>query len=76
MSGVTDLEKLGFITQEDLAELGLRERVHLVPLLQLLGELYIVPRERVRVVDVSAQAAMKFIVSGGMIHLKEHHDGT
>jgi len=40
------------------------------------GELYIVTRERVRVVDITAQAAMKFIVSGGMIHLTEHHDGT
>ena len=76
MSGVTDLEKLGFITQEDLSELGLREKVavYFPHSYNFSGELYIVPRERLRVVDISAQAAMKFIVSGGMIHLKEHRD--
>lgn len=78
MSGVSDLEKLGFITQEDLADLGLREKVavYFPHSYNFSGELYIVPRERVRIVDISAQAAMKFIVSGGMIHLKEHRDGT
>ena len=76
MSGVTDLEKFGFITQEDLADLGMREKVavYFPHSYNFSGELYIVPRERVRVVDVSAQAAMKFIVSGGMIHLGEHRE--
>lgn len=76
MSGVTDLEKLGFITQEDLSELGLREKVavYFPHSYNFSGELFIVPRERVRVVNVSAKAAMKFIVSGGMIHLGEHRD--
>ena len=76
MSGVTDLEKLGFITQEDLAELGLREKVavYFPHSYNFSGELFIVPRERVRVVDITAQAAMKFIVSGGMIHLSEHRE--
>jgi len=74
MSGATDLEKLGFITQEDLAELGLRDKVavYFPHSYNFSGELFIVPRERVRVVDISAQEAMKFIVSGGLIHLREH----
>jgi uncharacterized membrane protein len=76
MSGVSDLEKLGFITQEDLSELGLREKVavYFPHSYNFSGELYIVPRGRVRVVPISAQAAMKFIVSGGMIHLGEHRE--
>ena len=76
MSGVSDLEKLGFITQEDLAELGLREKVavYFPHSYNFSGELFIVPRARMRVVDISAQAAMKFIVSGSMIHLSEHRD--
>lgn len=76
MSGVSDLEKLGFITQEDLTDLGLREKVavYFPHSYNFSGELFIVPRERVRVVNVSAQAAMKFIVSGGMIHLGEHRE--
>jgi uncharacterized membrane protein len=74
MSGAFDLEKLGFITQEDLGELGLRDKVavYFPHSYNFSGELFIVPRERVRVVDITAQEAMKFIVSGGLIHLREH----
>ena len=76
MSGVSDLEKLGFITQDDLAELGLREKVavYFPHSYNFSGELFIVPRDRVRVVDIPAQEAMKFIVSGGLIHLREHRE--
>lgn len=76
MSGTTDLEKLGFITQADLGELGLQEKVavYFPHSYNFSGELFIVPRERVRVVKISAQAAMKFIVSGGLIHLREHRE--
>ena len=76
MSGVADLEKLGFITQEDLAELGLpgEGRGLFPPLLQLLGgALHRAARAGARR-GVSAQAAMKFIVSGGMIHLRDHRE--
>jgi uncharacterized membrane protein len=76
MSGTSDLEKLGFITQDDLGELGLREMVavYFPHSYNFSGELFIVPRERVRVVDITAQEAMKFIVSGGLIHLREHSE--
>ena len=76
MSGISDLEKLGFITQEDLTELGLREKVavYFPHSYNFSGELFIVPRERVRVVDIPAQEAMKFIVSGGLIHLREQRE--
>ena len=51
MSGVSDLEKLGFITQEDLVELGMREKVavYFPHSYNFSGELYIVaarPRAR------------------------------
>lgn len=76
MSGSHDLEKLGFITQEDLGELGLRDKVavYFPHSYNFSGELFIVPRERVRPVDITTQEAMKFIVSGGMIHLREHRE--
>jgi uncharacterized membrane protein len=78
MSGTSDLEKLGFITQEDLGELGLLEKVavYFPHSYNFSGELFIVPRERVRVVDITAQEAMKFIVSGGLIHLREHRESS
>lgn len=76
MSGVTDLEKLGFITQEDLGELGAEGKVavYFPHSYNFSGELFVVPRERVRAVDISTQEAMKFIVSGGLIHLRDHRD--
>jgi uncharacterized membrane protein len=76
MSGDTDLEKVGFITQEDLTDLGSpgKVAVYFPHSYNFSGELFLVPRERVRAVDVSTQAAMKFIVSGGLIHLGEHRD--
>jgi len=78
MSGVADLEKLGFITQDALEELGLPEKVavYFPHSYNFSGELFIVPRERVRAVDITAQEAMKFIVSGGMIHLGDRRPGS
>jgi uncharacterized membrane protein len=67
------LEKLGFITQDDLGEFGLREKVavYFPHSYNFSGELFIVPRELVRPVNIPAQEAMKFIVSGGLIHLAD-----
>ena len=78
VSAVSDLEKLGFITQDDLAELGLREKVavYFPHSFNFSGELFLVPRELVRAVDIPAQEAMKFIVSGGLIHLADHREET
>jgi uncharacterized membrane protein len=77
VNAVSDLEKLGFITQEDLHELGLRETVavYFPHSFNFSGELFLVPRGLVRVLDIPAQEAMKFIVSGGLIHLSDRHDG-
>jgi uncharacterized membrane protein len=76
MNAVSDLEKLGFITQEDLGELGLggKVAVYFPHSYNFSGELFIVPRERVRPVDIPAKEAMKFIVSGGMIHLGDRKE--
>jgi uncharacterized membrane protein len=75
---VSDLEKVGFITQEDLHELGLpgKVAVYFPHSYNFSGELFIVPREQVRVLEVSAQEAMKFIVSGGMIHLGDRRESV
>ena len=76
MSAVADLEKLGFITQDDLGELGLpgKVAVYFPHSYNFSGELFIVPRERVRPVAITAQEAMKFIVSGGLIPLHDHRE--
>lgn len=67
----SDLRKLGFITQTDLAELGMKDKVavYLPHSYNFSGELYIVPRENVTPVQASGTAIMKFIVSGGVTHV-------
>ncbi|MCU4174457.1 DUF502 domain-containing protein [Carboxylicivirga sp. N1Y90] len=66
------LERLGFITATDLADLGIEEKiaVYLPSSYGVLGELYIVPSENVKPIDANSADVMKFIVSGGVTKVK------
>ncbi|HEY0706944.1 MAG TPA: DUF502 domain-containing protein [Polyangia bacterium] len=63
---------LGFITREDLTQLGLSQHVavYLPQAYNFAGNLIIVPRDRVELLAVSASEAMTFIVSGGVSGLQ------
>lgn len=65
---ISDLEKMGFITQQDLSDIHLKDKVavYFPHSYNFSGELFIVPREHVRSVDIPSAEAMKFIVSGGV----------
>jgi len=70
------IQKLGFITQKDLTEIGIKDMVavYFPHSYNFSGNLYIVPKENITLLpDFSAADAMKFIVSGGVteIHSKE-----
>jgi len=64
----SNLHKLGFITQEDLSNLGLMERlaVYLPHSYNFSGDLYIVPKENITLIHATGADVMKFIVSGGV----------
>ena len=64
---ISDLEKIGFLTQEDLEDLGIKDRVsvYFPHSYNFSGEMFIVPKEHVRPIDMSPADAMKFVVSGG-----------
>jgi uncharacterized membrane protein len=64
----SDLQKLGFITQEDLSNLGIKEKiaVYLPHSYNFSGDLFIVPRENVVLIRASGADIMKFIISGGV----------
>ncbi|MBE0654950.1 MAG: DUF502 domain-containing protein, partial [Bacteroidales bacterium] len=64
---ISDLEKIGFLTQEDLNDLGIKDKVsvYFPHSYNFSGEMFIVPREHVRPIDMSPSDAMKFVVSGG-----------
>ena len=70
---LTNLEKLGFITQEDLSKIGVRDKkvaVYFPHSYNFSGELFIVPVEQVTPLDLPSSEVMKFIVSGGVIEIE------
>ena len=66
---ISNLEKIGFITEEDLSELGIegkKSAVYFPHSYNFSGELFIVPNEFITKLDIPASDAMKFVVSGGV----------
>ena len=71
---VTQLEKLGFLTEQDLGMLELKDKVavYFPHSYNFSGELFIVPRTQIKVLDLPASEVMKFVVSGGVSGLNKH----
>jgi uncharacterized membrane protein len=65
---VSNLEKLGFLTEDDLSIIDEKEKVavYFPHSYNFSGELFIVPRELVRPIDINPAEVMKFIVSAGV----------
>lgn len=69
-----DVWRVGFVTQEDMEEFGLKEYVAVyVPMAySVAGNVYIIPKTRVRsITNISASQTMKFAVSGGVTSIEE-----
>jgi Uncharacterized conserved protein len=62
------IHEVGFITQEDLKELGITDKVAVyMPLsYSLSGKLIIVPRANITPIDAIPGDVMKFVLSGGV----------
>lgn len=60
--------RIGFITQRDAKHFGLDTHVvvYVPHSYAISGITYIVPKEKIRALDLSASEAMKFVVSGGV----------
>lgn len=74
----SNLEKLGFITSENLGSLGADDdkiAVYFPHSYAFSGNLFIVKKENVKVIDKKATDVMKFIVSGGVSHLESGENG-
>ena len=58
----------GFLTQEDLAQLGLKDyvAVYLPQSYNFAGNIIMVPRDRITPIDQDSSTVMTFIVSGGV----------
>lgn len=71
------MEKLGFITQNSLKDLGIsgnKVAVYFPLSYSLSGDLFIVPEENVKALNVPSAEFMKFIISGGVTEIDEHEE--
>lgn len=64
----SDLEKLGFVTEENLDLIGENDKVavYFPHSYNFSGEMFIVPKTHIRSLDVNSGEMMKFIVSAGL----------
>ena len=78
MNTADDVERVGFITQTDLTELGIEGgkcAVYIPHSYNFSGNLFIVPNANVRPIEgVEASELMKFAVSGGVTRMKDPDD--
>jgi uncharacterized membrane protein len=65
-----DMKRIGFLTQSDLASIGLKEEsiVYFPFSYSFAGQVYIVKNEKIKELNISAADAMKLVVSGGVSH--------
>ncbi|UMB53819.1 DUF502 domain-containing protein [Lutibacter sp. A64] len=65
---ISDLEKLGFITEENLEILDELDKVavYFPHSYNFSGELFIVPRKNIKTINANSSQVMKFIVSAGL----------
>ncbi|NCC72503.1 MAG: DUF502 domain-containing protein [Sphingobacteriia bacterium] len=67
-----NIEKIGFITDEDLSMIGISEEkiaVYLPHSYAWSGNLFIVPSKNVRKINASATEVMKYIISAGVTRI-------
>lgn len=70
----TDIWRVGFVTQEDMSIFGMENylAVYLPMAYSVAGNVYIVPKEKVRpITSISATQTMKFAVSGGVTTISD-----
>lgn len=71
------VERFGFITQKDLTHLGVsadKIGVYIPFSYAVTGNLIVVPKKNVTMVDASSADIMKFIISGGVTEIEDSHD--
>lgn len=69
VNNISNLEKVGFITNKDLKDIGVEGQklaVYFPHSYAFSGELFIVPSEDIKPINKSSSEVMKFIISGGV----------
>jgi len=65
---ISNLEKVGFITSEDLTDLGVKDKVCVLfpHSYNWSGEMFIVPKEHITLLNLPPGEVMKFALTGGV----------
>lgn len=80
MGGDFEAERIGFMTKEDLSDIGIgndKAAVYFPFSYAISGQVYIVPKKNISPIDASSSDIMKLIVSGGVTSIeknKNKHD--
>lgn len=63
-----NLHQIGFVTQENLAQLGLNDMVsvYLPHAYNFSGDHFVIDKDRITPLNISGPVAMKYVVSGGV----------
>lgn len=63
-----NLHQIGFVTQNDLSELGLKDMisVYLPHAYNFSGDHFVISKDRITPLNISGPVAMKYVVSGGV----------
>lgn len=72
-----DVWRIGFVTRDDMSDFGLQDYVAVyIPMaFSLSGNVYILPKNRVKPIDhIDSSATMKFAISGGLANLEDEED--
>ena len=72
------LQRVGFITQKDLSALGHTEKimVYVPHSYNFSGNMFVIDRRNVEVLDMESSDAMKLAVTGGVAGLSEEEEVT
>jgi len=69
-----EIYKMGFLTKDDLTQLGFSNKfvtVYLPHSYAFSGNMFVVPVENIKILNLPSSEVMKFIVSGGVIDIDE-----
>ena len=68
-----NVHQIGFVTQSDLSELGLKDMisVYLPHAYNFSGDHFVISKDRVTPLNISGPTAMKYVVSGGVSGFKK-----
>ena len=77
LSADNDMQQIGFMTQEDLSDLGIGKdmvSVYVPFSFSIMGNVFVVPRANITPLESSPTETMKFVVSGGITNIQEIRD--